>query len=66
MEKAGLWRLFWVEGEFRTILRQAELDFVKRLIADIESGSLEGVEWWTEVHGPNGENVTLPTFFEQI
>ena len=66
VEKGGLWRLFWVEGEFRTILREAELDFVKRLIADIESGSLEGVEWWTEVHGPNGENVTLPSFFDQI
>lgn len=66
VEKAGLWRLFWVEGEFRTILRRAEYDFVKRLIADIESGSLEGVEWWTEVHGPDGTSVTLPPFFEEI
>ena len=37
----GLPRLFWIESEFRIVLREAELDFVRRLAADIESGSLE-------------------------
>ena len=39
----GLPRLFSIEGEFRTVLRQAELDFVRQLIDDIESGALGGV-----------------------
>jgi DNA-binding PadR family transcriptional regulator len=65
VEKAGLWRLFWVESEFRTILREAELEYVKRLVSDIESGSLEGVDWWTKVHEENGP-MTHPDFFDQI
>ncbi len=64
-EKAGLWRLFWVESEFRTILRQAELDYVKRLISEIESGSLEGFDWWTKVHEGDGP-ITPPDFSEQF
>ncbi len=65
VEKAGLWRLFWVESEFRTILREAELDYVKRLISEIESGSLEGFEWWTKVH-EGDEPITHPNFFDQV
>ena len=33
IEKARLPRLFWVEEEFRTVLREAELDYVRRLVA---------------------------------
>jgi DNA-binding PadR family transcriptional regulator len=49
-EKAGLPRLFWVEGEYEVWLREAELGYVRRLIADIESGALDGIEWWRELH----------------
>lgn len=51
-EKARLPRLFWVEGEFRTVLREAELAFVRRLSSEIESGSLDGLEWWKTIHDP--------------
>lgn len=50
VEKSQLPRLFWVEGEFAGALRQVELDFVRRLVGDIESGRLDGVEWWKAVH----------------
>jgi DNA-binding PadR family transcriptional regulator len=52
VEKAGLPRLFWVEAQFKACLREAELEFVRRLISDIESGSLDGLEWWNGIHDP--------------
>jgi DNA-binding PadR family transcriptional regulator len=50
MQKAQLPRLFWVEDEFRVGQREAELAFVGRLADDIESGALQGVEFWREIH----------------
>jgi len=50
VQKRRLPRLFWVEGEFGVVLREAELGYVRTLIRDIESGALDGVEWWREVH----------------
>jgi DNA-binding PadR family transcriptional regulator len=49
-DKAGLPRLFWVEAEFDMVLREAELGYVRQLIADIESGALDGADWWRELH----------------
>jgi DNA-binding PadR family transcriptional regulator len=49
-DKAGLPRLFWVEAEFDMVLREAELGYVRQLIADIESGALDGAAWWREIH----------------
>lgn len=61
LAKARLPRLFWVEAEFRAHLRQAELQFIYRLIEDIESGSLEGLEWWESIHRlSDGEPMPLP------
>jgi DNA-binding PadR family transcriptional regulator len=60
--KHGLPRLFSVEGEFRLALRQAELDFVRSLIDDIESGELDGVDWWRAIHEHSGDPVVLPPF----
>jgi DNA-binding PadR family transcriptional regulator len=57
-EKSRLPRLFWVEGEFRTVLREAELAFVRRLSSEIESGSLDGLEWWKAIHDPAGPEPT--------
>jgi DNA-binding PadR family transcriptional regulator len=50
MEKAGLPRLFWIEGQFSWTMKEAELGFVRRLIADIESGSFEGLSFWSQIH----------------
>jgi DNA-binding PadR family transcriptional regulator len=63
-EKHGLPRLFWIEGQFRHRLREVELDFVRRLVADIESGALEGVQWWRAVHEHPASPIPQPDFFE--
>jgi DNA-binding PadR family transcriptional regulator len=49
-ESAGLPRLFLIEDEYAQMLDEAELDWVGRLIKDIEGGSLEGVEQWRSWH----------------
>jgi len=43
---AGLPRLFELEGEYTQALAETELEFVRRLVKDIESGELEGVDMW--------------------
>lgn len=43
---AGLPRLFFVETEYEQRLMEVELDFVRGLGADIESGSLGGLDLW--------------------
>jgi DNA-binding PadR family transcriptional regulator len=58
--KAGLPRLFWVEGEFDMVLREAELGYVRQLIADIESGALDGAAWWREIHERPGDEPPPP------
>ena len=47
-------RLFLVEREYRIVLREAELRYVRALIEDIDSGSLEGIEWWRSIHAADG------------
>jgi len=42
----GLPRLFELEGEYEEKLMETELDFVRRLIKEIEDGSLDGIELW--------------------
>lgn len=59
VEKQRLPRLFWVEAEFRMVLREAELAYVRRLSVEIASGSLDGIEWWREVHEGTGNPVWL-------
>jgi DNA-binding PadR family transcriptional regulator len=46
MRKAGLPRLFGVENEYVEALMQAELDYVRNLVKEIEGGTLEGLEMW--------------------
>jgi DNA-binding PadR family transcriptional regulator len=50
VEKQGAPRVVWVEAEFRLALREAELAYARSLAADIEAGSLDGVDWWRAVH----------------
>ncbi len=49
VERQRIPRLFWIEGQFRYVLYRAELDYVRRLTADIRSGALEGTDWWRAV-----------------
>jgi DNA-binding PadR family transcriptional regulator len=49
-EEFDLPRLFWIESEYRGVLRTAERDWVRSLIDDIESGRLEGVDMWRQFH----------------
>ena len=60
--KAGLPRLFWVEAEYGMVLREAELGYVRQLIADIESGALDGLEWWRAIHDGSDDPVVPPPF----
>jgi DNA-binding PadR family transcriptional regulator len=57
-DKLGFPRLLWVEAEYEYVLREAELGYVRTLIADIESGTLEGIQWWHDIHA--GGDETLP------
>jgi DNA-binding PadR family transcriptional regulator len=60
VEKQGLPRLFWVENEYRDLLRETELAYVERLIREIEEGTLEGLAWWSAVHEAGDVPVPLP------
>ncbi|HUA30495.1 MAG TPA: PadR family transcriptional regulator [Streptosporangiaceae bacterium] len=60
IQKKGLPRLLWLEGQFAVVLREAELDFVRQLIRDIETGALDGTDWWREVHDRADEPAWLP------
>ena len=55
VEKHGLPRLFWVEAEFRDVLLEAELGYVRRLAREIANRTLEGIDWWTAIHTPGVE-----------
>jgi DNA-binding PadR family transcriptional regulator len=47
-------RLFFVEAEYRWKLKEAELDWLRGLIADIAENRLEGLERWRGFHAdPN-------------
>lgn len=60
MQKAGLPRLLWIEDEYRDTMRAAEVDYVRSLISDIETGALEGTAWWREGHRVGFDNVGSP------
>jgi DNA-binding PadR family transcriptional regulator len=47
-------RLFYVEAEYRWKLKEAELDFVRALIADIRANRLEGLDFWRGFHKEGG------------
>jgi DNA-binding PadR family transcriptional regulator len=49
----GLPRLFALEEEYQACLLEAELEYVRRLVKDIESGELDGIEMWRAFHTPD-------------
>ena len=46
----GVARLFVVETEYEQALLEAELDWVRRLIKEIEDGEIEGIDEWRRWH----------------
>jgi DNA-binding PadR family transcriptional regulator len=50
LETRKLPRLFMIEADYRWRMKEAELDWVRELIAEIESGALEGVAEWRRWH----------------
>lgn len=65
VDKQGLPRLLSIEAEFRAALRESELDFVRRLAAEIESGSLGGIDWWRAIHEGSGDPAGPPLLTDQ-
>jgi len=49
-EGMNLPRLFMLEDEYRERLMEAELEFCRGLLKEIEDRSLEGIEQWTGFH----------------
>ena len=43
-------RLFWIEAEYRTTQQEAELEWTRKLAAEISGGTLEGLQLWKEYH----------------
>jgi len=60
VQKHGLPRLLWLEEEYRDRLRTAEIDYVRSLLGEIESGALEGTGWWREAHERGFDTVPPP------
>jgi DNA-binding PadR family transcriptional regulator len=52
----GLPRLFLIEAEYRLMLREAELEWVKELAGAVRSGRLEGIQAWHEFHPPTTDD----------
>ncbi|HEY8544719.1 MAG TPA: PadR family transcriptional regulator [Acidimicrobiales bacterium] len=48
LEEWGLPRLFLLEGEYMRVLQETELTWVRALIEEIESGTLDGIEGWRQ------------------
>lgn len=63
-EKKGLPRLLWVEHQYEMRVVEAEFDFVRQLAADIESGDLEGVDFWRRMHEGDGPPESPPEWLE--
>ena len=53
-----------MEEEYRDRLRAAEAAYANSLARDIESGALEGADWWRQVH-ERGFDQVPPTFDPQ-
>ena len=52
MAKRGLPRLFALEDEYQEALLRAELEFTRLLVADIEAGTIDGLDMWRSWHTP--------------
>jgi len=64
VERQGLPRLFTIEDEYVEALQQAELEWIERLVKDIEGGSLEGMEMWRAWHEHLSAGTAPPSWHE--
>jgi DNA-binding PadR family transcriptional regulator len=55
-EQSHVPRLIWIEDHYRAALLETELAYVRGLIAEIDTGSLEGYEWWCSIHELDDES----------
>jgi len=51
-EKRGIPRLFVIENDYQIALLRTEVEFTRRLAADIESGELDGLDEWRSWYTP--------------
>lgn len=56
VRSTGLPRLFVIESEYMLALAEAELEYVRGLVKDIEDGTLEGVDAWRAFHAGRDES----------
>jgi len=54
---AGLPRLFELEAEYEQAIREAELDYCRRLVKDIETEQLDGLEMWRHFSVGGGDAI---------
>lgn len=54
-------RLFTIESEYRTMLREAELKWARGLIAEIAAGTFQGMDVWQRFHTQPGGPSAPPT-----
>lgn len=52
-------RLYWIEAEYRWMLKSAELEWVRMLAAEIREGRIEGIAEWRRFHKEEHEEPTL-------
>jgi DNA-binding PadR family transcriptional regulator len=55
IEQLKLPRLFLVESEHELMLREAELEWVRALVEEIESGALGSLSEWRSLHAQQGQ-----------
>jgi DNA-binding PadR family transcriptional regulator len=61
IQKLGLPRLLWVENEFAMVLKEAEMDYVHRLVREISSGTLDGIDRWRQMYDEGGRAMLPPS-----
>ncbi|AYY14538.1 PadR family transcriptional regulator [Actinobacteria bacterium YIM 96077] len=71
--KMGLPRLFAIEHEYELALRAAEIEFVQNLLAELRSGTFDGVDMWRRMYelraaGKSHEEIesTLADEFKEV
>jgi DNA-binding PadR family transcriptional regulator len=61
MEQYNLPRLFLVESEHELMLREAELAWVRKIVEEIETGTLGDLSDWRSLHSEQGAKIASRT-----
>jgi DNA-binding PadR family transcriptional regulator len=62
--KMGLPRLFSLEGEYEVALLEAEQDFVRELVVEIDKGQLDGLDEWRSWYEPGADHPAITSIAE--